>query len=442
MGCAKNTADSEHLKALLESCGHEFVDDADEAECAVINTCGFIQDAVKENIDLILDLEEMKTEGRIKTLIVAGCLVNRYEKELRKEFAETVDFFARSEEWNKITEFLGGHSNLNCSPVPLNTNYWTRYLKISEGCNTHCSYCAIPMIRGNLRSVPMKRVIDEARIMCAAGAKELCLVGQDLTVYGQDFGDGTNLKTLLRELNDAVPKGTWLRLLYLHPNRVNEELIDFLMTQDKILHYLDIPVQHSDPKILSLMNRPCPEGHMRRIFSYIRELDPLFALRTTLMLGFPGEDAKSFSNLMDFVSDVEFDRFGAFIYSPEDGTEAAKFSGRVPRKVAERRYRTLMELEGEIAEERGGLFLGRDLDFIVEEIDDTHDEEDDDDSSVLLCGRSYRDAPEVDGQVQMIYPEKEGVKTGDIIRANIYFAGLEDLYGKPTCRLKSNEDKI
>ena len=167
MGCAKNTADSEHLKAILESCGHEVTDSSENAECAVINTCGFIQDAVKENIDAILDLEMMKNEGRIKTLIVAGCLVNRYEKELRQEFNGTVDFFARSEEWNKIAEFLGGNPNANCAPLPVSNNYWSRYLKISEGCNTHCSYCAIPMIRGQLRSVPLKRIVEEAVVMCS-----------------------------------------------------------------------------------------------------------------------------------------------------------------------------------------------------------------------------------------------------------------------------------
>lgn len=419
MGCAKNEADSEHLKALLESCGHEVTDDTDSADCAIINTCGFIQDAVKENIDEILDLEILKNNGRIKTLIVAGCLVNRYEKELRQEFSGTVDLFARSEEWMKIAEFLGGKLNANCPPSPLNNKYWSRYLKISEGCNTLCSYCAIPMIRGRLRSVPISRIVDEARVMCSAGAKELCLVGQDLTVYGQDFGDGTNLCTLIRELNDAVPKGTWLRLLYLHPNRVNEALIDFLMTQDKVLHYLDIPIQHSDQQILSLMNRPCPEGHMQRIFTYIRENDPLFTLRTTIMTGFPGETEKSFDGLMDFVSGIEFDRLGAFIYSPEEGTKAADFPGRVSRRTAESRCNRLMKLQAEISQDRGELFIGQKLDVLIEEIDSESGE---------IWGRSYRDAPEVDGLVCVSGAEK--VKAGDIICAEIYDCAENDLFGK------------
>ncbi|MBR4195129.1 MAG: 30S ribosomal protein S12 methylthiotransferase RimO [Synergistaceae bacterium] len=419
MGCAKNTADSEHLKAVLESCGHSVTDDIDSSECAVINTCGFIQDAVKENIDAILDLEALKNDGKIKTLIVAGCLVNRYEKELRQEFSGTVDFFARSEEWSKIAEFLGGRAESNCPPVPVSKNYYSRYLKISEGCNTLCSYCAIPMIRGRLRSVPLERVVDEAVIMCAAGARELCLVGQDLTVYGQDFAYGTNLQTLIRALNDAVPAGTWIRLLYLHPNRVSEALIDFLMTQDKVLHYLDIPIQHSDPRILSLMNRPCPEGHMHRIFTYIRELDPLFSLRTTIMTGFPGETAESFGGLMDFVSEIEFDRLGAFIYSPEEGTKAASFPGRVPKKTAESRYNRLMNLQAEISQERGELFIGQKLDVMIEEIDTESGE---------IWGRSYRDAPEVDGLV--CAEGVRGVKAGDIIRAEIHDCADNDLFGK------------
>ena len=420
MGCAKNTSDSERLKAMLESSGHEVTDDSSGAECAVINTCGFIQDAVKENIDAIIDLEAMKLDGRIKTLIVAGCLVNRYEKELRQEFSGSVDLFVRSEEWGKIIRFLGGNENPECAPIPLNNNSWSRYIKISEGCNTSCSYCAIPNIRGRLRSVPLERVITEARIMCSAGAKELCLVGQDLTVYGQDFGDGTNLRTLIHALNEAVPAGTWIRLLYLHPNRVDESLVDFLMSQDKVLHYLDIPIQHADPEILARMNRHCNPEHLRGIFTYIRELDPLFTLRTTIMTGFPGETAKSFGHVLDFVGDIEFDRLGAFVYSPEEGTKAAAMSGRVSRKAAESRCNRLMTLQAEISQERGELFIGRELDVMIEEVDAEAGE---------AWGRSYRDAPEVDGMT-CVTGNISGIKAGDIVRAEIYDCAENDLFGE------------
>ena len=420
MGCAKNTADSEHLAAQLTNSGHDVVDDVSGADAAIINTCGFIQDAVKENIDAILDLEKLKLDGEISMLIVAGCLVNRYEKELRAEFSQSVDLFVRSEEWDKVISFLGGGENRNCELVThaLDKNYWTRYLKISEGCNTLCSYCAIPLIRGRLRSVPLRMLIDEALMLCAAGARELCLVGQDLTVYGQDIS--TNLQSLIHELNNELPKNTWLRLLYLHPNRVDERLIDFLLEHEHVLHYLDIPIQHADPEILSRMNRPCEDGHMMRIFRYIRNVDPLFALRTTIMTGFPGETAKSFERVIDFVSEVEFDRLGAFVYSPEEGTRAAEFPGQVSRKTAEARCSKLMDIQREISQERGELFIGRELSVLVDEVDDEAGE---------AWSRSYRDAPEVDGIV-CLTGNIEGVKRGDIVRTKIYDCAENDLFGE------------
>ena len=419
MGCAKNTADSEHLTARLEALGHVITDSPEEAEAAIINTCGFIQDAVKENIDAILDLEQLKEDGRIKSLIVAGCLVNRYEQELRAELP-TVDLLVRSEEWDKVIAFLGGTPNPNCPNIAgsLTRQNWTRYLKVSEGCNTLCSYCAIPNIRGRLRSVPLKQLAAEARTMCALGAKELCLVGQDLTVYGSDIG--SSLQELVRTLNSELPAGTWLRLLYLHPNRVDEALVDFFMTQEKVLHYLDIPIQHADADILSRMNRPCPEGHMRRIFTYIREQDPLFTLRTTIMAGFPGETAKAFSKVLDFVSDVEFDRLGAFVFSPEEGTKAAGFGKKVARKTAEARCEKLLELQAQIAQERSELFIGREVDVLVEEADPEAGE---------VWGRSYRDAPEVDG---MVCVEGTNIKPGGIVRAKIHDCSENDLFGEAT----------
>ena len=419
MGCAKNTADSEHLTAQLEQLGHTITDSPEGADTAIINTCGFIQDAVKENIDAILDLEKLKQDGAVKRIIVAGCLVNRYEKELRAELSGTVDLFVRSEEWEKVISFLGGTYDTNCpdSVHALDHKFWTRYLKIAEGCSTLCSYCAIPMIRGRLRSVPLKRLVSEAHMLCAAGAKELCLVGQDLTVYGQDIG--SSLQELICALDSELPKGIWLRLLYLHPNRVNESLIDFLLTKSHVLHYLDIPIQHADPVILERMNRPSPEGHMLRMFRYIREADPLFALRTTIMTGFPGETNSAFERVLDFVSEVQFDRLGAFVYSPEEGTKAAKFSGRVSRKTADARCARLMSLQAEIANERSELFAGRELDVLVEEVDTDAKE---------AWTRSFRDAPEVDGLVCVSYADQP--RAGDILRAKIYDCNENDLFGE------------
>ena len=426
MGCAKNTADSEHLTALLKDAGHEIQDDVLEAEAAVINTCGFILDAVKENIDAILDLEELKNKGRIKKLIVLGCLVNRYEKDLQKEFSN-VDLFAHSEDWEKIIKFLGGEFNKNCKEISpaLDKRFWSRYLKVSEGCNTLCSYCAIPSIRGRLRSVPLKNLIDEALMLCAAGAKELCLVGQDLTVYGTDFNEpNINLKKLVHELNRELPKGTWIRLLYLHPNRINEELIDFLISHEKVLHYLDIPVQHADQEILKAMNRPCPPGHLEKIFSYIRSCDNLFTLRTTIMTGFPGETRESFEKVLDLLSEVEFDHLGVFPYSREEGTPAMKLKKRVSKKIAEQRCSEVLNLQSEIAGERSGLFDGRELEILVEKIDRQ-------DNKLVAVGRSFRDAPDIDGLVIADFDEnRKKLKSGDFIRVKIESSLENDLFGK------------
>ena len=425
MGCAKNTADSEHLIALLKAAGHEIEDEIKNSQAAIINTCGFILDAVKENIDAILDLEELKKNGTIKKLIVFGCLVNRYEKDLKKEFP-SVDLFAKSEEWEKIINFLGGNFNSNCKIISnaLDKKFWTRYLKISEGCNTLCSYCAIPSIRGRLKSVPLKNLIDEALMLCAAGAKELCLVGQDLTVYGSDFNDGTDLKTLIHELNRELPKGTWLRLLYLHPNRVNEELIDFLMSHEKVLHYLDIPIQHVDTEILEKMNRPCPEGHMEKIFKYIRSVDNLFALRTTIMTGFPGETRKKFEKVLDFLNEIEFDRVGAFVYSPEEGTKAAGFNKKVSKETSQKRCSEIFELQnGEIASYRSELFEGREIDVLIENIEKEEEK-------YLAYGRSFRDAPEVDGVVSVEGFDEKKLKPGDVIKVKIESSFENDLFGK------------
>lgn len=426
MGCAKNTADSEHLTALLKSAGHEIQEDVMKAEAVIINTCGFIFDAVKENIDAILDLEELKISGKIKKLIVLGCLVNRYEKDLQKEFSN-VDLFARSEDWEKIIKFLGGEFNQNCKEISpaLDKRFWSRYLKVSEGCNTLCSYCAIPSIRGRLRSVPLKTLIDEALMLCAAGAKELCLVGQDLTVYGADFNDeNINLKTLIHELDREIPKGTWIRLLYLHPNRVNEELIDFLMSHEKVLHYLDIPIQHADPEILKVMNRPCPPGHLEKIFKYIRCCDNLFTLRTTIMTGFPGETQENFEKVLDLLSEVEFDHLGVFPYSREEGTPAAKLKKRVSKKTAEQRCSEVLNLQSEIAGERSSLFDGREIEILVEKIDRQ-------DGELVVAGRSFRDAPDVDGLVIAGLDEtRKKIKYGDFVRVKIESSLENDLFGK------------
>ncbi len=422
MGCAKNSVDSEVLSGYLQASGHKIKSSAKNSDVAIVNTCGFIQDAVKENIDVILDLEDLKKRGAIKKIIVAGCLVNRYEKELAQEFP-TVDLFAHSEDWQSIIKFLGGDIKKSCerSFKALNKNFWTRFLKISEGCDTLCSYCAIPIIRGRLRSIPIKNLVDEALMLCSAGAKEICLVGQDLTVYGKDFQNNTSLENLLSALNNELPSGTWLRLLYLHPNRINERMIDFLFEHEKILHYLDIPIQHADSKILSLMNRPAPAGHFERIFKYIRSLDNLFTLRTTIMTGFPGETDENFERVIDFIREIEFDRLGVFTYSPEEGTRAANFPDQVPHEISEQRCNLLSDIQAGISQERSELFLGRELDVLIEDIDPAAEQ---------LWGRSPRDAPEIDGMTCVSKLGGKKFKRGDLVHVKINDCAGNDLFGE------------
>jgi ribosomal protein S12 methylthiotransferase len=395
MGCAKNSVDSERLVGLLTAAGHRIVEGTDDAQVGVINTCAFIQDAVKENVDAILDLELLKERGELEKIIVVGCIVNRYEAELRKELP-TVDLWARAEEWDKVVDFLGGGSAVaNCfSDAPRGllpeNRPWSRYLKVGEGCDTFCSYCTIPLIRGRLRSVPVPELAEEARALCSLGAKELCLVGQDLTAYGRDLYGKSAIGELLTTLDEALPPGTWVRLLYLHPDRISHELLDFLSNTKTVLPYLDIPIQHIDDGILAAMNRAPASEHIKDVFAYARKNDPLFTLRTTIMVGFPGETEQQFRRVLEFLEEAELDRVGAFAYSPEEGTKAALLPNQVPERVKEERYGRLMETQSRISRERNDLFVGRTLRVLVEEIDREND---------LAWGRSYRDAPEVDGMV-------------------------------------------
>lgn len=420
MGCAKNTVDSERLMGRLTAGGHRIVENPEEAEVGIINTCGFIQDAVKENVDAILDLERMKEAGVLSRIIVVGCLVNRYEAELRQELP-TVDLFARAEDWDAVEACLGGAPSQTAGRyLPSYGTPWSRWLKVGEGCDTLCSYCAIPSIRGPLRSVPVELLTEEAEELCAAGAKELCLVGQDLTAYGRDLYGEPALPRLIRSLDAALPKGTWLRLLYLHPDRMTEELADLLMGTEKVLRYFDIPIQHIDDAILARMNRRTGGDHIRALFRHIRASDPLCALRTTLMTGFPGETEEQFREVLDFLEEMELDRVGAFVYSPEEGTPAAGLPHQVPHELAEERCARLMELQAEISERRGALFVGRELDVLAEEPEP---------EAGVLWGRSYRDAPEVDGMVCV--SGAEDVEPGTLLRVRVTDCVEHDLFAEP-----------
>ena len=423
MGCAKNSVDSERLIGLLEAAGHTIVDDAGEAQVGLINTCAFIQDAVKENVDAILDLELLKEQGKLDKIIVAGCIVNRYGAELRREIP-AVDLWVDAEEWDRVIDFLGGGGaavNSHCFPRGIlpESRPWSRYLKVGEGCDTFCSYCTIPLIRGRLRSTPIDALVKEADRLCASGAREICLVGQDLTVYGKDIYGTPMIGKLLQELVDALPDETWIRLLYLHPDRITREFADFLLGAEKILPYLDVPIQHIDDAVLAAMNRTPASRHIRDIFRYVRERNPLFALRTTIMTGFPGESEAQFARVLEFLEEAELDRVGAFMYSPEEGTKAALLPNQIPEEVKQQRYDRLMALQAEISRERNALFVGKTLRVLIEEIDADDD---------FAWGRCYRDAPEVDGMVGV---EGGGrLVPGSRIDVEIVDSAEHDLFGR------------
>lgn len=420
LGCAKNRVDSECLAGELERAGHILVDDVMLADVGIVNTCGFIQPASEESIAAILDLEQLKKEGKLIKIGVVGCLVNRYSDDLTKEIP-SVDFWARSEDWAAVVKSLGGIPEMSrCRSSLPSSSKFTRYLKISEGCENKCTYCAIPGIRGGLRSLPMDTLIREADQLVKEGAAELCVVGQDLTVYGTDIYGRESLTDLLDELERALPKNIWIRLLYLHPSRITTRLLERVASGRQVLPYLDIPIQHADPEILSAMNRKILPEELASIFNTARSINADFALRTTCMVGFPGEKKRHFDNLLAFISATHFDRMGAFAFYPEEGTEAEKMEGRVSDSVKQKRLKKLMSLQEDISAERQRMFVGKVMDVLVEKVDS---------EASLAEGRSYREAPEVDGIVE-IRSISSKIKEGDIVKVRMTESMPHDMVGE------------
>lgn len=393
LGCAKNQVDSERLAACLEAWGFQLVETVEEARTAIVNTCGFIRPAAEESIRAILDLEGLKAEGRLERIGVVGCLLNRYGEELRKELP-SVDFWAEAEDWGTLGKQLGRKEPLCQAGRKMlpEGGKWSRYLKIAEGCSNRCSYCTIPSIRGSLRSLSPELLVPEAVELAGQGAREICLVAQDLTAWGTDLYGAPSLPALLSELERALPEETWLRLLYLHPSGIDDILLEHVLGSSRILKYLDIPIQHADPRMLGEMNREITPERLRHVFRKLRDADPDFALRTTIMVGHPGEDERAFEELLRFVEEIRFDRLGAFEFSPEDGTASAKMPGKIPARVKKKRLQRLMSLQEEISLERQARMEGRKLKVLVESVDP---------GEGLAFGRSYREAPEVDGVVEI-----------------------------------------
>ncbi len=430
LGCDKNLVDSEMMMGLLHDRGYEFTDNEEEADIIVINTCGFINDAKEESINTILEMAKYK-EKNLKALIVAGCLVERYKNEILQELPE-IDAIVGTTAFDKICDVVDDvladkkHNELEsinkmCRPDVkriITTGGYYSYLKIAEGCDKHCTYCSIPMIRGAYRSVPMDELVKEAEYLADNGVKELIIVAQEITVYGKDLYGKKKLPELLHRLC-KIPGIQWIRLLYCYPEEITDELIETIRTEKKICHYIDMPIQHASDKILKAMGRRTNNAELRNIISKLRKEIPDICLRTTLITGFPGETEEDHQILLDFIDEMEFDRLGVFTYSPEEDTKAASLDNQVDEEVKLCRKDEIMELQQEISMDKSERLVGKEIEVIIE--GKACDED-------VYVGRSYMDAPSVDGYV-FINSEEE-LMSGDFAKVRIVKAMEYDLIGE------------
>ena len=432
LGCDKNLADAEAMLGILSEHGYVFTDEAQQADVIVINTCCFIHDACEESIQTILEMAAYKETGNCKALIVTGCLGTRYTQEMHKEIPE-VDAIVSATGYDAIAQVvddvLAGKNkdaiaDVNALPLPkskrmLTTGYYA-YLKIAEGCDKHCTYCAIPAMRGSYRSVPMERLVKEAEELAGQGAKELILVAQETTPYGIDLYGKKSLPQLLQKLC-RIEELSWIRLLYCYPEEIDEALIDVIAQEEKICHYLDIPIQHASDRILKRMGRRTDQASIKALVHKLREKIPDICIRTTLISGFPGETKEDHETLLRFVSDMKFDRLGVFCYSREEGTPACDFDGRVKASVAKARQDEIMKLQQEICYEKSASMIGSKLSVLVEGAISGED---------AYMARTYRDAPDVDGCL-FIQTGRE-LMSGDLVRVNVTGAHAYDLIGELT----------
>ena len=431
LGCDKNLVDSEVMLGLLDSRGYQIVDDETIADVIVVNTCCFIHDAKEESIQTILEMAEYKKTGRLKALVVTGCLAQRYQQEIIDEIPE-VDAVLGTASYDKIAEAideaLGGHSEMYLEDLDrlpqvsskrlVTTGGHYAYLKIAEGCDKHCTYCIIPKVRGNFRSVLMEQLLKEAKELAEGGVKELILVAQETTVYGQDIYGEKSLHRLLRELC-KIDGIQWIRLLYCYPEEIDANLIQVMKEEPKICHYLDLPIQHASDAILKKMGRRTSKAQLVDTIRTLREEIPDITLRTTLITGFPGETEEQHQELVEFVDEMEFDRLGVFTYSPEENTPAAEMPDQIPEEVKEDRQAELMELQQEIAFDLAEDMIGREVLVMIEgKVADEN----------AYVGRTYRDAPNVDGLI-FINTDEE-LMSGDFAKVKVTGAMEYDLIGE------------
>lgn len=431
LGCDKNLVDSEVMLGILKSKGYSFTDDESEADVIVINTCCFIHDACEESIQTIIEMGEYKKSGNCKALIVTGCLATRYAEEIHTELPE-VDAICTATAYDKVFEaiesVLSGSprdfiSDINALPLPdskrvISTGGHYAYLKIAEGCDKHCTYCAIPSMRGSYRSVPMERLLDEASFLAESGVRELIIVAQETTVYGRDLYGKKMLPELLNKLCD-IEGIEWIRLLYCYPEEITDDLIDVIKKQPKVCHYLDMPIQHASDNVLRRMGRRTDRNMLDSLIGKLREEIPDICLRTTLISGFPGETDEDHESLLDFVDETEFDRLGVFTYSREEGTPAYDFDNQISEEIMEVRRSEIMELQQEISFALAEDMVGRELTAFVE--GKVVDED-------VYISRTYRDAPDVDGYL-FIQTARE-LMSGDFVKVKVTGAHEYDLIGE------------
>ena len=431
LGCDKNLVDSEVMLGLLDKKGYQIVDSEEDADIIVVNTCCFIHDAKEESIQTILEMAEYKKEGKLKALIVTGCLAQRYQQEIIDEIPE-VDAVLGTTSYDHIVEAveeaLAGNGHVVLEDVDalpdvkekrlVTTGGHYAYMKIAEGCDKHCTYCIIPKLRGNYRSVPMEKLLAEAKALADQGVKELILVAQETTVYGKDLYGEKSLHKLLRELC-KISKIQWIRILYCYPEEIYDELIQTIKEENKVCHYLDLPIQHASDAVLKRMGRRTSKAQLVEIIEKLRKEIPDISLRTTLITGFPGETQEQHEELKDFVDEMEFDRLGVFTYSPEEDTPAATMTEQIPEEVKEDRQAELMELQQKIAFDLAEDMVGREVLVMIEgKVADEN----------AYVGRTYKDAPNVDGLI-FINTDEE-LMSGDFARVRVTGALEYDLIGE------------
>lgn len=436
LGCDKNLIDSEIMLGLIDEEGYTITYDDSEADIIIINSCGFIMDANQEAIDKVLEMADYKRDGNCKALIVTGCMAQRYKDEIFESLPEvdavvgTGDFenigtvIKRLLNGDKQVQLVTDKEHLlnpdNSYKRIITTTGGFSYLKIAEGCDNHCTYCTIPSLRGHYRSRTIESLVKEAQILASKGVRELILIAQDTSLYGQDLYGKKSLPELLRKLSE-IEDIKWLRILYCYPENVTDELIEEMSTNPKVLHYVDMPIQHSEDRILKLMGRKSTTAGLKATIARMREKMPDMCIRTTLITGFPSESEEDFKAQCDFIEEVKFDRLGVFTYSPEDGTPAARMDNQIDEEVKAQRKDYLLQVQKSVSADICQNYVGKTLEVIVEGKIDSDDDN-------VYCGRSYRDCYEIDGFV--FFKSDEELLAGDFYNIKITEAGDYDLIGE------------